>query len=135
MKFSPAIRYASARWVGFTPPAYEPTFVEEFKRVVRIHAWDAWSKTWWFHEGDLEATLSLASVYWHVDRTDFPVVAPGKVPIGKISPYSILGVDKNAPDSVVEGAYRALRTDLIDGSPEPLWELEEAYEQIQRQRR
>lgn len=138
-----SLRYSKFRWIGFSPPRFEQAFVDSM-RLVQLKVWDGATKTWWFPEMELDQVRGLvASFFPEVDFSLFDLAKkssqPRKVlgasrPRAWALPYAVLGVNPNAPDSVVREAYKVLLRDLSDGSPEPKNEVEEAYRLICRER-
>ena len=152
-------RWSPMRWFGLNI-GYAPEVVEKLK-ALGMAAWDRETKTWWFPEGLLplvEATLQSEGQQLR-DRLGGARPPPPKVPVQEAAiialapfrrnapenpgpvprwaydttdPWFLLGVRRDAPLSVINAAYWALRSEWFPptgsgGTYEAYARLEAAY--------
>lgn len=147
MKFSKPthLRWSNEPWIGFyfawdqDGPA-----ISETLKSFPIRAWDPVNKTWWF-------PASLSGLLVATVQGFFPDIKAPVRPTTIVSEYktvrspqekdhAVLGCTPDAPDCVVEAAFKALARELdpdksVGGlSRTPFEELESAYIRVCRAR-
>lgn len=143
-------RWSPERWFG-AQWAWTPDLgplIQDLKGL-GCCAFDSQAKTWWFPEhfyvhveGLLRSHLgdqNVQSLYAvHRDESIFGI--PRRPSWREGTPYATLGLIKEASDSVVKAAFKALCEELdperggVGGSYEPIERVRAAYEQIKQER-
>lgn len=142
-KLRPLLRWSNSRWFGvhlYWSDASQ-RIIEEVKGLP-VRAWDSMSKTWWLPETFLpHVEAALAADYGSSvpNLRQSPAFQTLKPTWLSNDPYAVLCVTRQAPDSVVEAAYRVLCRELdpdrgIGGSTEPQDRVHQAYAQIAQER-
>ncbi len=137
---SNAFRYAAVRWVGAKFP-FNTQLLEEFKYTCTVRAWDSASKTWFFPEPYVPLVEAMLRKYLPEFKGARLAVIPGGASVEKVAPwrsndnYTVLGLRDNAPDGLVEVAYRFWRREFDlersgTGTAEPLMQVERAYTEL-----
>lgn len=137
------------RWVSIETP-YDPGTTQEIKEIANVRAWDPQVKVWWIPETlayQVKASLENRFQFSQQDevfrkrygrRTTY---APGdswQSPTWDFraeDPFSVLGVQDDAPNCVIRAARWALcyemdENRMLGGSFEPRLRVEEAYQKI-----
>ncbi len=136
---SNAFRFSTVRWIGVRFP-FNQQLLEEFKYTVDFRCWDKASKTWWFPETYLPHVEAILRKYMpnftpYGRGGDQAPMSQAEAPWRSNDNYTVLGLRDNAPDGLVEVAYRFWRREFDlersgTGTAEPLMQVERAYTEL-----
>ncbi len=124
-------RWQPDAWVALSLVRYNRDAVERLKEALRVRAYNAETREWLVPEWALEDVA---------DEFGLRISVSGRPPYhSQDLRYSVLSVHRDAPDSVVKAAYRALAFELHPdrnhgATSEKMKQLNAAYQSISKER-